>query len=119
MTEGTEQCDDGVNNGVGPLGCLPGCLSPASCGDGTVEVPEICDDGVNNGDEGQCLPGCAKLQSCGDNLTQGTELCDDGVNDGGPGQCAPGLPQHPDLRRWRDSRGRSSATTALNDGGEG
>ncbi|MDH3844904.1 MAG: hypothetical protein OES69_13255, partial [Myxococcales bacterium] len=92
VIEGTERCDDGVNDigGTGPLGCFPGCIiGPATCGDSTPVAPEICDDGINTGGEGLCWF-CFTIQSCGDALIQGTEGCDDGVNNGsGPLGCLP------------------------------
>jgi cysteine-rich repeat protein len=43
---GTEVCDDGVNDGAYG-GCEPGCARFAPyCGDGMVSRPEACDDGA-------------------------------------------------------------------------
>ena len=118
VTEGTEICDDGVNDGTGPLGCLPGCQAPATCGNGVVEVPEVCDDGVNDGGEGECLPGCSGIQTCGDGIAEGTEICDDGVNDGGEGECAPGCVA---IQTCGDgvAEGMEVCDDGVNDGGEG
>jgi fibro-slime domain-containing protein len=83
VVNGTELCDDGVNDGSYG-GCLPGCggLGPY-CGDGKVAPGvEQCDDGVNRATYGQpgCGPGCRTAPRCGDGHVDGMwgEACDDG-----------------------------------------
>jgi cysteine-rich repeat protein len=84
IINGSEICDDGVNDGRYG-GCLPGCqgLGPF-CGDSKVEPNiETCDDGRNlttYGQPGGCGPGCRAVPRCGDGRVDGlwTEQCDDG-----------------------------------------
>ena len=83
IINGTEICDDGVNDGRYG-GCLPGCagLGPF-CGDGKVEASrEACDDGRNLSTYNQpgCAPGCRIVPRCGDGKVDGLygETCDDG-----------------------------------------
>ncbi len=83
VINGTELCDDGVNDGSYG-GCLPGCegLGPY-CGDGKVAPGvEECDDGSNRSTYGQagCGPGCQAVPRCGDGHVDGAwgEACDDG-----------------------------------------
>jgi fibro-slime domain-containing protein len=113
---GTEICDDGVNDGFYGT-CSPGCVAAPRCGDGTVQAEwgeacdgtagcgtdcqplcgnatvdtgEACDDGANTGAYGRCAPGCVDGPGCGDGTRNGPEQCDDGVNDGGYNECAAG-----------------------------
>ena len=112
-TEGTEQCDDGQNDGVGPLGCLPGCLSPATravtaCGRGHRARATTASTTVTRA---SACPVAASSSSAATTSAEGTELCDDGINDGDPGQCAPGcLTIETCGDAW--SRAKRSATTA-------
>ncbi len=83
-----EVCDDGVNSGK-PGSCTPDCKSAVpltSCGDGTIEPPEVCDDGAKNGTvDSTCDANCRK--KCGDGVKDPGEQCDDGVDDGSYGTC--------------------------------
>ena len=83
IVNGSEVCDDGVNDGRYG-GCNPGCdgLGPY-CGDGAVAAGiEQCDDGRNISTYGQsgCGPGCKAVPRCGDGRVDGLygETCDDG-----------------------------------------
>jgi len=83
IINGSELCDDGVNDGSYG-GCLPGCegLGP-TCGDAKVEPGvEECDDGMNRSTYGLqgCGPGCRAVPRCGDGHVDGAwgEACDDG-----------------------------------------
>ena len=90
IVNGSEICDDGVNDGRYG-GCKPGCggLGPF-CGDGMIEPGiEQCDDGRNLSTYNQpgCGPGCKAVPRCGDGRVDGLwgETCDDGntaANDG-------------------------------------
>jgi fibro-slime domain-containing protein len=85
-----EKCDDGVNSGQ-PGSCAPDCSAAIplpSCGDGTIQPPEVCDDGPNNGSAtSQCDGRCQK--KCGNGFRDPGEECDDGKNDGSYGTCMP------------------------------
>ena len=77
VINGSEGCDDGVNDSSYGH-CRSDCSAPADrCGDGVVNGPEICDDRVNDGHYGGCAPGCLSLAPrCGDGTINGTEECD-------------------------------------------
>jgi fibro-slime domain-containing protein len=83
VINGSELCDDGVNDGRYG-GCLPGCQQFGPyCGDGQVEVGvEQCDNGSNLSGYGQqgCAPGCHVVPYCGDGAVDSRwgETCDDG-----------------------------------------
>jgi fibro-slime domain-containing protein len=89
---GTEQCDDGKNDGTYGT-CAPGCVIGPFCGDTKVNGAEICDQGPANSATaygvGTCTNLCAPAPYCGDKQVQGQfgEVCDDGVNSGLPGSC--------------------------------
>lgn len=80
--DGSEACDDGVNDGAYG-GCMPGCdaLAP-HCGDGEVSDAEVCDDGTNDNGYGGCASDCSDLgPHCGDAILQmDNEGCDNGTN---------------------------------------
>jgi fibro-slime domain-containing protein len=85
IINGTELCDDGVNDGRYG-GCMPGCdaFGPF-CGDAKIEPGiEDCDDGANQSPYGQpgCAPGCRAVPRCGDGKIDSLwgEGCDDGNN---------------------------------------
>lgn len=84
---GTEQCDDGLENGSIASACDTSCQN--KCGNGTIEAGEQCDDGVsqNTGAYGGCRSDCSLGPYCGDGVRNGTEQCDDGKNDGSYGTC--------------------------------
>ena len=67
LTQGTELCDDGVNDGD-PGQCAPGCLTIQTCGDAVVEGKEVCDDGTSTmAAKGECLgelSQAAELRRC-------------------------------------------------------
>jgi fibro-slime domain-containing protein len=98
VIEGSEVCDDGVNNGAYG-GCDPGCMMRGPyCGDDIVEnPPEQCDDGTNlvtyGGTKQECGPGCKWAPYCGDDIKNGPEQCDQGTSNQplstayGPGVC--------------------------------
>jgi fibro-slime domain-containing protein len=83
IVNGTEICDDGVNDGRYG-GCKPGCGARGPfCGDGMVEPGvEQCDDGRNLSTYNQagCGPGCKAVARCGDGRVDSLwgETCDDG-----------------------------------------
>jgi fibro-slime domain-containing protein len=82
VVNGTEVCDDGVNDGRYG-GCNPDCSLGPYCGDGAVAAGiEDCDDGHNISTYGQpgCGPGCKAVPRCGDGRVDGLygETCDDG-----------------------------------------
>ena len=95
VINGSEICDDGINDGRYG-GCKPGCgaLGPF-CGDGMTEPGvEQCDDGRNLSSYNQtgCGPGCKVAPRCGDNRVDSLwgETCDDGnqvSNDGCSATC--------------------------------
>lgn len=94
IVAGTEQCDDGKNDGSYGS-CTSKCLRGPSCGDGVVQkAHEACDNRVNltpytdKGSEA-CAPGCKLPGFCGDKQVDSLfgEQCDDGNNPGGYGQC--------------------------------
>jgi fibro-slime domain-containing protein len=87
---GSEQCDDGVNNGTPSSTCDATC--DFKCGDGVVDPGEQCDLGAanNTGGYGGCDANCTLAPYCGDGIKEGTEQCDDGKNDGTYGTCSPG-----------------------------
>jgi fibro-slime domain-containing protein len=82
IVNGTEVCDDGVNDGRYG-GCNPDCSLGPYCGDDAVAAGmEGCDDGRNISTYGQpgCGPGCKAVPRCGDGRVDGLygETCDDG-----------------------------------------
>ena len=83
---GSEQCDEGTNNGQPGASCAINCMK-IGCGNGIVESGEACDDG-NDVNDDSCSNACKK-PSCGDGITQSWrgEVCDDGINDGAYGHC--------------------------------
>jgi fibro-slime domain-containing protein len=89
--DGSEQCDDGANNGALTSDCSTTCL--IKCGDGIVEAGEQCDygTGANNGAYLSCNSNCTWGPYCGDGIVQTLdgEQCDDGKNDGSYGTCMP------------------------------
>jgi fibro-slime domain-containing protein len=87
LQNGSEQCDDGANNGALTSECSTTCL--IKCGDGIVEAGEQCDYGTgkNLGDYNGCTSKCTWGPYCGDGIKNGTEACDDGKNDGSYGTC--------------------------------
>jgi fibro-slime domain-containing protein len=95
VTNGDEQCDNGINldgylRESSEEVCAPGCVLPARCGDGQVDVNfgEQCDDGEDNdGRYGGCNPDCTLGPRCGDGKKNGDEECDDG-NQSNRDQCS-------------------------------
>ena len=90
VVNGSEACDDGVNDGHYGS-CKPGCtgLGPY-CGDGIVAPGiEQCDDGrnVSTYNQSGCGPGCKTVARCGDGQVDGLwgETCDDGNTTSGDG----------------------------------
>jgi fibro-slime domain-containing protein len=81
---GTEQCDDGINDGSAL--CAPGCTFVPRCGDGTVQAArgEQCDDGNTTSGDG-CNNQCIFEQVCGNGTVGGVEQCDDGNASSGDG----------------------------------
>jgi fibro-slime domain-containing protein len=90
IENGTETCDDGVNDGIYG-GCTADCKPAAQCDDGVLqsEWGEICDDAI----PADAAKGCQNctFADCGNELTEPEkdEQCDDGVNDGGYNECGP------------------------------
>jgi fibro-slime domain-containing protein len=86
---GSEQCDDGADNGTVASGCDTNCQ--IKCGNGVVDAGEQCDEGAENntGGYGGCRSDCTLAPYCGDGVRNGSEECDDGKNDGSYGTCNP------------------------------
>ncbi|MBN1605777.1 MAG: DUF4215 domain-containing protein [Polyangiaceae bacterium] len=87
---GSEQCDEGPDNGTVDSVCDAKCRF--TCGNGQLDPGEQCDEGAanNTGEYGGCRSDCTLGPYCGDGVKNGTEQCDDGKNDGSYGTCAPG-----------------------------
>jgi fibro-slime domain-containing protein len=87
---GTEQCDDGANDGTYGT-CNLDCTPAPRCGDGTVQEDygEECEPAMSN--DPNCTQACRRPGGCGDGKIQPPEQCDDGdlFNNGGYGGCAP------------------------------
>jgi cysteine-rich repeat protein len=78
----------------------PGCVEPATCGDGAVGAGEACDDGNLEPDDG-CDAQCF-VEGCGDGTVAGEEGCDDGNEveaDGCRNDCVPAVCGDGVLRR--------------------
>jgi fibro-slime domain-containing protein len=92
VVAGTEQCDNGTNNGAYGT-CNADCTLAPYCGDAIVTSPnEQCDDGTNlatyGGTMKECGPGCTWAPYCGDGTTSNGEQCDEGaMNGAGYGHC--------------------------------
>ena len=89
IVNGSEECDDGTNDGS-YNGCNADCTLAPACGDGVVQSEhEACDDGINNSNDAYngCRLDCTKGPHCGDGEVNGLEECDDGTNDGAYGGC--------------------------------
>ena len=90
IQNGTEACDDGVNDGTYGT-CGLECTPAPTCGDGEVQADygEECEPTMSNDPE--CTDKCRKPGGCGDGLIQPPEQCDDGAasNNGEYGGCAP------------------------------
>ena len=90
-TAAGEVCDDGGDNGA-PLGCATDCsgVTPAECGNSTVEDGEVCDDGDDNGAPLGCATDCSGVTpaECGNGTVEDGEVCDDGDDNGAPLGCA-------------------------------
>lgn len=89
VVNGTELCDDGVNDGSYG-GCKASCQLGPYCGDGNVDPDhEACDNGVNRTSYNQdgCAPGCRVVPRCGDGNIDSLwgETCDDGNTSDGDG----------------------------------
>ena len=88
IVAGSEQCDNGVNNGSYGT-CNANCTLAPYCGDDKVQnPPEQCDDGTNQATYGgsvqECGPGCLWAPYCGDNVKNGPEGCDNGMSNQSP-----------------------------------
>jgi len=87
---GSEQCDDGVNDGTYGT-CNPDCTLAPRCGDGTIQSAygEECEPTMS--DDPNCTDACRKPGGCGDGKIEPPEQCDDGAlaNNGDYGGCAP------------------------------
>ena len=111
VNQPSEQCDGSapascttLNGYSGTRQCAAGCiwavdcLSQLSCGDGSVNDPEICDDGASNGQPNHCNRDCTgpTPSFCGNGVKEGSEECYDGNlndNDGCSSQCAAEAPR--------------------------
>ena len=80
--EGTEQCDDGINDGTYDT-CSPGCVLPPRCGDGIVQTDwgEQCEPSLDP----TCTAACKYPGFCGDGTVQPElgEVCDYGTDSNG------------------------------------
>ena len=87
---GTEGCDDGVNDGTYGT-CNPDCTPAPKCGDGVVQdaFGEQCEPTMSN--DPNCTDACRLPGGCGDGKIEPPEQCDDGaqLNTGDYGGCAP------------------------------
>jgi fibro-slime domain-containing protein len=87
---GTESCDDGVNDGTYGT-CNPDCTLAPKCGDGVVQADygEECEPAMSN--DPNCTDSCRLPGGCGDGKIEPPEQCDDGalLNNGDYGTCAP------------------------------
>ncbi|MGO9287978.1 MAG: DUF4215 domain-containing protein, partial [Polyangia bacterium] len=90
IKNGTEQCDDGVNDGTYGT-CNPDCTLAPRCGDGVVQADygEQCEPTMTN--DPNCTSACRLPGGCGDGIVEPPEQCDDGAlfNTGAYGGCAP------------------------------
>ena len=90
VVNGSEKCDDGVNDGTYST-CNPDCTLAPRCGDGKVDADygEECEPTMSN--DPNCTDACRKPGGCGDGKIQPPEKCDDGalLNNGDYGGCAP------------------------------
>ncbi len=90
QTNGTEQCDDGANDGTYGT-CNPDCSPAPRCGDGQLQEDygEECEPTMSN--DPACTEACRFPGGCGDGKIQPPEQCDDGelLNNGEYGGCAP------------------------------
>jgi fibro-slime domain-containing protein len=87
---GSETCDDGVNDGTYGT-CNPDCTLAPKCGDGVVQADygEECEPSMSN--DPNCTNLCRLPGGCGDGKIEPPEECDDGAlfNNGDYGTCAP------------------------------
>ena len=90
VKNGTESCDDGVNDGTYGT-CGLDCTPAPACGDGVVQSDygEDCEPAMSN--DPNCTDACRLPGGCGDGKIQAPEQCDDGEmsNNGDYGGCAP------------------------------
>lgn len=82
---GSEECDQGPDNGDG-MSCNDECKLNR-CGDGDLGPCEACDNGALNGTEGEfCGIDCTPV-TCGDGVVDEHEGCDSGDKNGSDGEC--------------------------------
>jgi fibro-slime domain-containing protein len=90
QVNGSEKCDDGVNDGTYGT-CNPDCTLAPTCGDGVVQADygEECEPTMSN--DPNCTDSCRLPGGCGDGKIEPPEECDDGAlfNNGDYGACAP------------------------------
>jgi len=90
IQNGSEACDDGVNDGTYAT-CNPDCTLAPRCGDGVVQEDynEQCEPTMS--DDPNCTVACRLPGGCGDGIIETPEQCDDGAvaNTGDYGTCAP------------------------------
>ncbi|HWB73370.1 MAG TPA: DUF4215 domain-containing protein [Nannocystaceae bacterium] len=90
VREGTEGCDDGVENGNGITTCTTACAENV-CGDGYLAtLTEQCDDAAANGDGTSTCTNECRRNVCGDGYLHASsfEQCDDGDENGVTSLCS-------------------------------
>ena len=96
IKNGTEQCDDGKNDGSYGT-CKADCTLAAYCGDGILQQPagdvrpgrRQQRHGLRQEPVHQPLHACSRTAATRRSTASSARVCDDGVNSGQPGSCTP------------------------------